>query len=121
MKKRNAPPDPLSGQNPAPAAAGRGKKAAALKYKKEEDRAPVLVARGSGQVAEKIIQLAREHNIPLHEDPKTIELLCCLDLGDEIPPELYKAVARILVFIYGLSKDQQPQVDGRKIKGGGGR
>ncbi len=87
-------------------------KAAALRYKKGKDPAPVLVAKGQGKLAEKIIQLAREHNIPLKEDPKVVELLCALDLNQEIPPELYKAVAQILVFIYGMSKKQPSSASG---------
>ncbi|MDA8387191.1 MAG: EscU/YscU/HrcU family type III secretion system export apparatus switch protein [Nitrospiraceae bacterium] len=81
----------------------KAKKAAALRYKKGEDHAPVLVAKGKGPVAEKIIQLAREMNIPLKEDPKVVELLSALELNREIPPELYKAVAEILAFIYRMS------------------
>ncbi|MDA8170757.1 MAG: EscU/YscU/HrcU family type III secretion system export apparatus switch protein [Nitrospiraceae bacterium] len=88
---------------------GKMKKAAALRYKKEEDPAPVLVAKGQGKMAEKIIQLAREHGIPLKEDTKVVELLSALDVNQEIPPELYKAVAEILVFIYGMSRKQKPR------------
>ena len=79
------------------------KKAAALKYTAGEDRAPRLVAGGRGWLAEKIIETAREHNIPLKEDPPLVEILSTLDLYQEIPPELYKAVAEILVFIYKMN------------------
>jgi len=79
------------------------KKAAALKYKYGKDSAPRLVAKGSGLIAEKIIQTAKEHNIPLKEDPHLVEILSTLDLYEEIPPELYKAVAEILVFIYKMN------------------
>jgi flagellar biosynthesis protein len=79
------------------------RKAAALKYTAGEDRAPKVVARGSGWLAEKIIETAREHNIPLKEDPPLVEILSTLDLYREIPPDLYKAVAEILVFIYKMN------------------
>jgi flagellar biosynthesis protein len=79
------------------------KKAAALKYASRMDSAPRLVARGSGWMAEKIIQTARDHNIPLKEDPPLVEILSTLDLYREIPPVLYKAVAEILVFIYKMN------------------
>lgn len=80
------------------------KKAAALRYKRGQDRAPVLVAKGKGVLAERIIELARELGIPLKEDPKVVEMLSALELNREIPPELYKAVAEILVFIYRMSE-----------------
>lgn len=79
------------------------KKAAALKYKHGQDPAPRLVAKGSGWLAEKIIQSAKEHHIPLQEDPHLIEILSSLDMYEEIPPALYKAVAEILVFIYQMN------------------
>jgi flagellar biosynthesis protein len=79
------------------------KKAAALKYTPHKDLAPRLVAKGSQWMAEKIIQTAREHNIPLKEDPHLIEILSTLDLYEEIPAALYKAVAEILVFIYKMN------------------
>jgi flagellar biosynthesis protein len=79
------------------------KRAAALKYRSGVDRAPRLIARGSGWLAEKIIETAREHNIPLKEDPPLVEILSTLDLYQEIPPDLYKAVAEILVFIYKMN------------------
>ncbi|MDA8168225.1 MAG: EscU/YscU/HrcU family type III secretion system export apparatus switch protein [Nitrospiraceae bacterium] len=84
--------------------AKKGPKAAALRYKAGKDMAPVVVAKGRGLVAEKIIQTAREHGISLKEDPGLVEVLSTLELYQEIPPELYKAVAEILVFIYGMSK-----------------
>jgi len=84
-------------------------KAAALKYNAQVNSAPVLKAKGVGTVAEKIIQIAREHNVPVREDPDLIELLVQLDLEQEIPPELYKIVAEILAFVYSLEgSNRQP-------------
>jgi flagellar biosynthesis protein len=77
-------------------------KAAALSYEPEADKAPKVVASGKGYVAEKIIELAREHGVPLHQDRSLVELLVKLDLGDTIPFELYQAVAEVLAFIYKI-------------------
>jgi len=79
-------------------------KAAALKYRHGIDRAPKVVAKGKGILAERIIELARQHNIPLHPDPELVEILSTLELDQEIPPELYRVVAEILAFIYRTSK-----------------
>ncbi len=73
--------------------------AAALKYDPEEDGAPRVVASGKGLVAENIIARAREAGLPIQEDPELAAVLCRLELGQEIPPELYEAVARILAFL----------------------
>jgi flagellar biosynthesis protein len=67
----------------------------------------MVKAKGMGNVAEKIIQLAQEHNIPIKEDPDLVELLVQLDLDQEIPPELYKIVAEILAFVYNLDRSRQ--------------
>jgi flagellar biosynthesis protein len=80
------------------------KKAVALRYDKEADSAPRVVAKGRGNVAEKILQIAREYNIPLKEDPILVDALSTLDLYQEIPPELYRAVAEVLAFVYRLTQ-----------------
>ncbi|MDI6801701.1 MAG: EscU/YscU/HrcU family type III secretion system export apparatus switch protein [Thermodesulfovibrionales bacterium] len=79
-------------------------KAAALRYKHGKDSAPKLVAKGSGKVAERILAIAKEHNIPLKDDPQLVEVLSTLDLYQEIPPDLYRAVAEILAFVYRMTK-----------------
>jgi flagellar biosynthesis protein len=78
-------------------------KAVALKYDQKKDNAPRVVAKGRGEIAEKIIEVAREHNVPLYEDQNLIQILEALDLETEIPPELYRAVAEVLAFIYRLN------------------
>ncbi len=82
-------------------------KAAAIRYRHKKDNAPKVIAKGSGKIAEKIIQIAKEHNIPIQDDPYLIEALSSLDLYEEIPPELYRAVAEVLVFIYRTSRREQ--------------
>ncbi len=86
----------------------RRKKAAALRYEQFMDDAPKLVAKGRGMVAEKIIELAKKHNIPIVEDPLLVDSLIKLDLYEEIPPHLYEAVAKIIAFIlkYGYEKEK---------------
>ncbi len=84
-------------------------KAAALKYLHGQDSAPKVVATGKGKVAEKIIEIARTYGIPIKEDRDLVEVLSSLDLYQEIPPELYKAVAEILAFVYMLSRKRQPE------------
>jgi len=79
-------------------------KAAALKYEHGRDSVPKLVAKGRGKVAEKIIEIARAHDIPVEEDHELVEFLSMLDLYQEIPPEMYLAVAEILAFVYSLNK-----------------
>ncbi len=78
--------------------------AAALRYKQDEDKAPKLVAKGAGIVAEKIIQTAKESGVPIHEDPDLLALLMTLDIGEYVPPELYMAIAEVLAFIYRMNK-----------------
>ncbi|MEE9936626.1 MAG: EscU/YscU/HrcU family type III secretion system export apparatus switch protein [Deltaproteobacteria bacterium] len=81
--------------------------ACALRYDPEKNRAPVMTAGGRGEIAEKIIALAREAGVPLQENPELVGILSRLDVGAEIPPELYRAVAEILAFLYTLNEDQR--------------
>jgi len=79
------------------------KKAVALRYIPALDRAPRVTAKGSGLLAQKIIELAREHGIPLKEDPVLIQILSQLDFYQEIPPSIYVVVAEILAFVYSVN------------------
>jgi flagellar biosynthesis protein len=79
-------------------------KAAALKYKVGEDSAPKLLAKGRNIIAENIIERAREAEIPIVEDAALVSALLALELGEEIPPDLYRAVAKILSFLYSVDK-----------------
>ena len=78
-------------------------KAVALKYDRKKDNAPRVIARGRGEIAKKIIEVAQAHNVPLVEEKNLIQILEALDLETEIPPELYRAVAEVLAFIYRLN------------------
>lgn len=79
------------------------KKAVALKYNREKDTAPRVTAKGTGLIAEKILELAEKEGIPVSEDPDLVAALAQLDFYDEIPQELYQAVAEILAFAYRVN------------------
>ncbi|MGE4282893.1 MAG: EscU/YscU/HrcU family type III secretion system export apparatus switch protein [Clostridia bacterium] len=81
------------------------KKAAAIKYDPSSgDKAPRIIATGKGVVAENIINKAEENHIPVHNDPKLAHILNMLQIGEEIPAELYEVVAQILLFVSELDK-----------------
>lgn len=82
------------------------KKAVALIY--DGESAPTLSAKGAGELAEEIIALAKEHNIPIHEEPDLVNLLARLKLGEEIPRELYIAVAEVIAFAYMIKGKVPP-------------
>ena len=81
------------------------KKAVALGYNKERDNAPKILASGKGELANNIIQAAKEHNIPIKEDKDLVEILSKIDINQEIPPNLYKAVAEGFSCVYRTTKD----------------
>ena len=66
--------------------------------------APRVTAKGKGLLAEKIIEVAKQHNIPLYKDKNLVQVLEALEIETEIPPELYQAVAEVLAFIYRLNQ-----------------
>lgn len=78
------------------------KEAAALKYSPEDGGAPKLIALGRGETAERIVETARENDVPVYEDASLAHTLSALKIGSEIPEELYEVVARVLVFISKL-------------------
>ena len=80
------------------------KKAVALKYDKDKDNAPKLVAKGKDSIAEKIIEIANENRVPIYPDKDLVQVLEALDLDFQIPAELYRAVAEVLVFIHDLNR-----------------
>ncbi|MFO7760280.1 MAG: EscU/YscU/HrcU family type III secretion system export apparatus switch protein [Desulfobia sp.] len=84
------------------------KSAVALRYDREKEDSPRVVAKGRGTLADKIIELARQYDIPLHEDSDLVEVLAKLELNEEIPPHTYIAVAEILAFIYRANQDYKP-------------
>lgn len=87
-------------------------KAVALLYRQELHKAPKIIASGRGRVAEKIIETARQAGIVIAEDPALVEVLGQMPLGDEIPLELYQAVAEVLAFVYSLESRSTNPVPG---------
>jgi len=84
--------------------------AAALKYDGKKDAAPRVTAKGRGIAAEKIIELARKHDIPLKSDPALAQILSKLDIDEQIPAELYRAVAEILAFVYSVNDKRRESI-----------
>ena len=81
-------------------------KAVALRYEKDRDSAPQVVAKGRGSIARKIIEEARTHGLPMREDPLLVEALIRLDLYQEVPEELYQVIAEIYAFLYQVKKEE---------------
>lgn len=81
--------------------------AVAVKYDNKQMRAPVVLAKGEGFIAKKIIERAVEADVPIVEDAALVSALISLELGEEIPAELYEVVARVLAWVYRLDKETQ--------------
>lgn len=81
------------------------KEAIALKYDQEKDFAPRVIGKGKGKIAERILQTAEDHQVPVQEDPSLVELLGKLNINDSVPSELYEAVAEVFAFIYKADKE----------------
>ena len=90
-------------QNPA------RREAVALRYAPHNDGAPRVTAKGRDHLADKILELARAHNVPIREDRNLLQILSRLDLNQEVPCEVYRAVAEILAFVYRLSNRTIPR------------
>lgn len=80
--------------------------AVALLY--DGENAPRITAKGEGKLAEQIFKLAREHDIPLENDPQLAAILAQIPLGDEIPESLYRAIAEVIAFAYLVSGKRPP-------------
>lgn len=78
--------------------------AAALRYDSGADHAPRMVAHGKGHAAQKILELAEEHDLPVSKDPTLVSILGALDVGAEIPPDLYGVIAEVLAWAYKTDK-----------------
>jgi flagellar biosynthesis protein len=87
-------------------------RAAALKYEPGEDDAPILAAFGEGHLARKIVDIAKESGVPVMPDPSLASMLSKVSVGDEIPAELYEAVAKVLAFVAEVDKRYGQRVRG---------
>ena len=85
------------------------KKAVALRYDENKEAAPVIVASGLGYVAEKIVEIANDNEIPVYEDNSLATVLTQLELGTEIPEELYQAIVDIYVYFLKFSPSMEKE------------
>lgn len=81
------------------------KEAVALTYDPTALEAPKVIAKGKGIIAENIVERAKEHDIPIQEDPSMMEILSQLNIDESIPEELYKAVSEVFAYIYQLDRE----------------
>ena len=88
------------------------KQAIALEYD-PDDEAPRVIASGRSELAERIIEKAKEADVPVHRDDKLADTLSRLEIGDMIPPELYEVVAEILVFVDSMDKIKAKMAAGK--------
>ncbi len=84
-------------------------KAVALEYDQQKDSAPKVTASGTKETAKNIIKIAQKNNIPIKKDEDLVNMLSQIELNQEIPVELYKAVSEIFSFIYGLTNEENTQ------------
>ena len=91
------------------------KSAVALKYNKEKDYTPIVVASGHGKVAEKIISLADENGIPIFRDDSATAMLTMLNVGQGIPPELYQIIASIYIQIAEMSRGEDSGIRNEEL------
>jgi flagellar biosynthesis protein len=92
-------------------------RAVALQYDPtQRTAAPRVLARGQGELAQRILDIAREKGIPLYRDPELVEVLGQLDVGSQIQPELFQAVAEVLIFIYKMNQKKRATVVGQLKK-----
>ena len=82
-------------------------KAVALKYKAYEDLAPKVIAKGKGELAKKIIEKAKEFDVPLFQNETLADMLLNVEVGEEIPPQMYNAVVEVFVWFYKLEEKAQ--------------
>jgi len=83
--------------------------ATALTYDPLGNAPPEITASGSGLIAERIVAIAREHHVPLHQDARLVEALARLEIGATIPHELYTVVAEVLAFVYAVDLEAGPR------------
>lgn len=79
------------------------RRAVALRYEPGSDAAPEVTAKGAGLVADRIVELAKVHGVPIHRDPDLAALLAKVDTGTQIPEHLYRAIAEVLAFVYRIN------------------
>ncbi len=92
----------------------KDKQAVALKYDADKDTAPRVVAKGKGHTAEHILEAAQKSSVPVYQNKTLVNMLMALDIDREIPPELYKAIAEVMAYVYKMDTAKGREVEERK-------
>ncbi len=92
------------------------RKAVALRYEAERDLAPKVIAKGRGHVAEHILETAQKNSVPVYQDKTLVNMLMALEIDREIPPDLYKAIAEVMAYIYKMDKSHGQAKVAREIE-----
>lgn len=95
------------------------KKAVALSYDENKNAAPIIVASGMGYIAEKMVEVARESGVPVYEDNSLATMLTQLNLGAEIPTELYQAIIDIYIYFLNYVPGKKEETPAKETEGGG--
>ena len=90
-------------------------KAVALKYDAERDVAPRVIAKGRGHVAELILATAQKNTITVYQNKTLVNMLMALEIDREIPPELYKAIAEVMAYVYKMDKSKEKSKNARNL------
>ena len=93
-------------------------KAVALKYDMLQDAAPRVIAKGKGHVAEHILATAQKNSIPVYQNKTLVNMLMALEIDREIPPDLYKAIAEVMAYVYKMDKDKGRANAARNLNAG---
>ena len=92
------------------------KQAVALKYDMQKDSAPRVVAKGKGHTAEHILEAAQKSSVPVYQNKTLVNMLMALDIDREIPPELYKAIAEVMAYVYIMDKAKGRELEERRLR-----
>lgn len=92
------------------------KQAVALKYDSQKDTAPRVVAKGKGHTAEHILETAQKNSVPVYQNKTLVNMLMALDIDREIPPELYKAIAEVMAYVYKMDKAKGRELEARRLR-----
>ncbi len=92
------------------------KQAVALKYDAQKDQAPRVIAKGKGHTAEHILEAAQKNSVPVYQNKTLVNMLMALDIDREIPPELYKAIAEVMAYVYKMDKAKGRELEARRLR-----
>ncbi len=92
------------------------KQAVALKYDAQKDTAPRVIAKGKGHTAEHILEAAQKNSVPVYQNKTLVNMLMALDIDREIPPELYKAIAEVMAYVYKMDKAKGRELEARRLR-----